>query len=84
MSVWLAKEVIEGTLTVTGYDKEFIVITKLMNCHIRISGHDLLFGRKLGAFLELEITNSSRQGQVSVHTAEIDKATCGTDTSLLA
>jgi hypothetical protein len=78
------KKTISETRTVTGYDQELIIVTELMDCHIRISGNDLLFGCQLRALLEFKVADGSRQGQVPVHTAEIDKATRGANASLLA
>ena len=53
-----------------------------MYLHVRISSHYLLFGRKVGALLELKIAYCARQGQVAVDTAKVDKATCGLDACL--
>lgn len=55
-----------------------------MNCHIGVGSHDLLFGRQLGALLELKVTDGTGQSEVAVHTAKVDEATRGTDTGLLA
>jgi hypothetical protein len=43
----------------------------------------LCFGRKFGALLELEITNSSREGKVAVHSSEVDEASSGCNPILL-
>lgn len=55
-----------------------------MNRHIWVCGDDLLFGGKLGALLEFEVTDGTGQGKVAVDTTEIDKATSSADTGLLA
>lgn len=70
--------------TITGDDKEFIVIAEVVNGHIGESGDNLLLGGQFGALLELEVTNGSRESKVAVDTAKVDKAAGGTDTSLLA
>jgi hypothetical protein len=43
----------------------------------------LLFWRKVGALLELEVTYRTRQGKVAVNTAEVNEAACSLDTRLL-
>lgn len=55
-----------------------------MHHDIGVCGHDLLLGSKLGALLELEVADRSRQGQVAVHPSEVDEATSGGDSCLLA
>jgi hypothetical protein len=55
-----------------------------VNGHIGVCGNDLLFGGKLGALLKFEITDSAGQGEVAIDATEIDEATSGADTSLLA
>lgn len=70
--------------TVTGNDKELIVVCKIVDSHVWVGSHDLLFGRELGALLEFEITDGTRKGEVAVDTAEVDETTCSADTGLLA
>lgn len=53
-----------------------------MYLHVGISSDYLLFRRQIGALLELEIAYCARQGQVTVDTAKVDKATCGLDACL--
>lgn len=55
-----------------------------MHSDIWVCGNDLLLRGKLGALLEFEVTNGTRQGEVAIDTAKVDEATGGTDTSLLA
>ena len=70
--------------TITGDDKEFIVIAQVVNSHIGESGDNLLLRGQFGALLELEVTNGSRESKVAVDTAKVDKAAGGTDTGLFA
>lgn len=70
--------------TITGDDKEFVVIAQVVNSHVGESGDNLLLRGQFGALLELEVTNGSRESKVSVDTAKVDKAAGGTNTSLLA
>ena len=55
-----------------------------MNGHIGVCGDNLLFGGKLGALLEFKVTDGAGQGEVTIDTAEVDEATSGADTGLLA
>lgn len=55
-----------------------------MNSYVGVCGDDLLFGRKLRAFLEFEVTDGAGQGKVAIDTTEVDEATSGADTGLLA
>ena len=55
-----------------------------MHRHVRERSHYLLFGRQLGTFLELKVTNGTGQGQVAIDTSEVDEATGGADTGFLA
>ena len=48
------------------------------------SGDDLLLRGQIGALLEFEITNGTREGEVAIDTAKVDETTGGADTSLLA
>lgn len=45
--------------TIAGNDQEFIVVADLVRNNIRERSHYLLLGRKLGALLELEISDGS-------------------------
>ena len=46
-------------LTITGHNQELIIIVDIVDNDIREGSYDLLLRCKLGAFFELEITNSS-------------------------
>jgi hypothetical protein len=70
--------------TITGNNEELVIVRKLVDGHIRVCGNDLLFGGKLRALLEFKVTDSTGQGEVAIDTAEVDEATSGADTSLLA
>jgi len=52
--------------------------------NVRESGDDLLLWRKICAFLELEVTNGSAQGQVAIHATKVDETTCSANAGLLA
>lgn len=70
--------------TITGNNEELVVIGQLMDCHIGECGHNLLLGGQLGALLELEVTNGTGQGEIAIDTSEVDEATRGANTCLLA
>lgn len=70
--------------TITGNDEEFIILGQIVHGHIGECSDNLLLGSQLGALLELEVTNGSREGKVAVDTAKVDKAAGGTDTGLFA
>lgn len=55
-----------------------------MDRDIRISSNNLLFRRQFRAFLELEISNGTRQGEIAVDTTEVNETTCGANPSFLA
>jgi hypothetical protein len=46
-------------------------------------GNDLLLRGEIGALLELEVTYRAGQGEVTVHAAKVDEASCGLNTCLL-
>jgi hypothetical protein len=71
-------------LTVTSKHNELIVVGKVVNSHIGVSGNDLLLRRQVGALLELEVTDSTGKGEVAVDTTKIDKAAGGANSCLLA
>jgi hypothetical protein len=50
---------------------------------VRERSHYLLLRRKIGALLEFEVANGTRQGEVAVDAAKIDEAACSLDTGLL-
>lgn len=55
-----------------------------MNSDVWESGDNLLLGCKLGALLELKITNSSRQSKVTIDATKVNKASSSGNTGLLA
>ena len=69
-------------LTITSHNQELVVRVDFMYLDVGISSHYLLLRGKVGALLELEIAYCARQGQVTVDTAKVDKATCGLDACL--
>ena len=77
-SLWVCE------LTVASNNEELVVVAHLVNHNIGVGRDNLLLGRQLGALLELEIANGSRQGQVSVHAAKVDEATGGCNPCLFA
>ena len=70
--------------TITGNDEELIILTHLVDGHIREGSDDLLLRREIRALLELKVADSSAEGQVTVDSAKVDKATCCADARLLA
>ena len=72
------------SLTIARNDEEFVVLGDVMYLDVREGGHDLLLGRKLGALLEFEVSDSSRQSEVTVDAAEIHEASGGLNTRLLS
>lgn len=50
---------------------------------IGVGGNDLVFGGELGALLEFEVADGTRQCQVTVDTAKVDEAACSCDSVLL-
>lgn len=71
-------------LTVTGDHQELIVVRQVVYVHVGVCGDDLLLGSELCALLELEIADSSGQGEVAVDTTEVDETAGGGDSRLLA
>lgn len=70
--------------TVTGDDKELVIVADVVNRHVGESSDDLLLGRKVGALLELEVANGSAQCEIAVDPPKVDEATCSTNACLLA
>lgn len=69
--------------TITSNDDEFIVVGELVHSHVREGCDNLLLRRKICTLLELEVTNGSRESEVSVNTAKVDESTSRSDTRLL-
>jgi hypothetical protein len=70
-------------LTIASNDKELVIFADVVDLNIRVGGNYLLLGREVGALLELEVSDSSRQGEIAVDTTEIDEASSGLDTCFL-
>jgi len=71
-------------LTVAGNNQELVIVTLFVDHDIGVGRDNLLLGCQLGALLELKVSDRSRQGQVSVHTAKVDEATGSCNSRLLA
>jgi hypothetical protein len=74
---------IAGGRTIASNNEELIVLVDVVYLDVGERGDYLLLGRKVGTLLEFEVAYRTRQGEVAVHAAEIDEATCGLDTSFL-
>ena len=70
--------------TITGNNKEFVIIRNFVNNHIRESSDYLLFWRKVGSPLVLEIPDCSRQCKVAINSPRADIPTSGTYSGLLS
>jgi hypothetical protein len=70
-------------LTVTGEHNKFVVVGKVVDSHVGVGGDNLLLWRKIGALLELKVTDGTREGEVAVDTTKVDKATSGANSGLL-
>lgn len=66
---------VSKALTVAGDNQKFILIGKVVLLDVGVSSDNLVFGGQLGAFLEFEITNGTRQGEITVHATKVDKTT---------
>ena len=76
--------VLRGLLTVTGKHNKLVVVGKVVDSHIGVGGDDLLLRRKIGALLELKVTDGTGQGEVAVDATKVDEATSGANSCLLA
>jgi hypothetical protein len=65
----------KDALTITSDYQELIIVTDIMNHHIRICCNYLLFRSEVGALLEFEVANSTREGEIAVYSAKVDKST---------
>lgn len=52
--------------------------------HIGKGGHNLLFWGQVGALFEFKVADCAGQGEVSIDSAKVDKATCSSNSSFLA
>lgn len=64
-----------GKLTIACDHQKLIVFGDLVSCNIRRSSHNLLLGRQRRAFLKFKVAERTRQGQVAVNSAKVNKAT---------
>ena len=55
----------QAKLTITSQDEEFLFAVHLVNFNVGIGRDDLLLGLEAIVLLELEISESSGQGEVS-------------------
>jgi hypothetical protein len=72
------------SLTVAGNDEELVIVRDIMGSDIGICSDDLLLRRQLRRLLELKITNSSGEREISVNSSEINKPTSSNNTCFLA
>lgn len=72
------------SLTVAGNDEELVIVRDIMGSDIGICSDDLLLRRQLRRLLELKITNSSGEREISVNPSEINKPTSSNNTCFLA
>ena len=70
--------------TVTSKDQKLVIVAQLMNSDVRVGSDDLLLWGKFGALLELKVSDSTGQSEVTVDAAEIDESTGGRNASFLA
>ena len=69
--------------TVTGKDKELIVVGELMNLDIGEGGDDLSLRCEFSTLLEFEVSDGAREGEVAVDPTKVDEAASRRDTGLL-
>lgn len=70
--------------TITSKNQELIVVAEIVHNNVRVRSDYLLFWCQFSALLEFEIANGSRERQVSVHSAKINKAAGSRDPCLFA
>jgi hypothetical protein len=70
--------------TIAGNDQELIVLSHLVDGHIRECRDNLLLRWEVCALLEFKVANSSAERQVAVHAAKVNEPTCCANASLLA
>lgn len=71
-------------LTVAGDNQKLIIIAQLVHDNVGVGSNNLLLGRKFSALLELKVTNGTREGEVAVDTAEINKTASSSDACFLS
>ena len=69
--------------TIAGNDQELVILSHLVDSHIRERSDNLLLRREVRALLELKVTDSSAECKVAVHATKVDETTCGANASLL-
>lgn len=60
--------------TVTSNDEEFIIVSKVVDCHVGESSNNLLLWGQVGALLELEVSDGSAEREVAVYSAKVDES----------
>jgi hypothetical protein len=70
--------------TIASNDEELIVVGKVVNGHVGVRRDNLKLGGKLGALLEFEIANGTRQGKVAVDTTKVDETAGSRNARLFA
>ena len=73
-----------AVLTIACDNQEFVIIRKLVSHHIGESSYNLLLRGKLGALLELEVTDGPREREVAVYSTKVNEPAGGRDPSFLA
>lgn len=68
--------------TITSNDEELVIVAQLVHNHIGVGSDNLLLWCQLRALLELEITDGSGQGKVSVDASKVHEAASGGDSCL--
>jgi hypothetical protein len=70
-------------LTVTGEHNKFVIVREVVDSHVGVGGDNLLLWGKIGALLELKVTDGTGKGEVAVDTTKVDKTTSGANSGLL-
>lgn len=68
--------------TIASNDEELILLGDVVLLDVGEGGDDLVLGRKVGALLELKVTDGARQGKVAIDAAKVDEATGSGDAVL--
>lgn len=63
--------------TIACYNKKFVIFGNIVNRNVRESSDNLLLGWKVGAFLELKVTDGAGKRKVAVDTAKVDETASG-------
>ena len=70
-------------LTVARNHQKFVIFADVVYLDVGEGSDYLLLGREICALLELEIADGTRQGEVAIDTAEVDKTAGCLNTGLL-